>query len=145
MTRLAVQTLMRAAAVDFLESYAQGASIKMQVYPARPRSIAPPTGFVDLITETDTYDGLVNRRVRVEMVVLHGLFDSLEAANQKDAFVDGLIDYSIDHVHDAANNMVVVVTDTDDVPAYVPDWMPPPEQKTYYATRIVLEGLGLTG
>ena len=35
--------------------------------------------------------------------------------------------------------------ETTDVPDYVPDWMPPAEQRTYYASRIVLEGLALTG
>ncbi len=145
MSRLAVQSLMRAAAVSFLEEYAADASIKLQVYPARPRSLYPPTAFVDLIRENITYTGLNQRRPEVEMVVIHGLFDSQDAADQKDAFVDGLIDYAFDHYHDAANNMVVEITDTDDIPAYVPDWMPPEQQRTYYATRIVLGGIASTG
>jgi len=35
------------------------------------------------------------------------------------------------------------VTDTEDLPNYVPEWMPPPQQLVYYATRITLEGLAL--
>lgn len=145
MTRIPVQTVMRAAAVSFLSTYANGASIKLQVYPARPRSINPPTGFVDLIREDISYTGLNQRKPQAEMIVVHGLFDSKEAADQKDAFIDGLIDYSFDNYHDAANNMVIGIAGTDDIPAYVPDWLPPSEQRTYYATRVVLEGTALTG
>lgn len=145
MPRYAMQTAMRAAAVDFMEDYGSSASIKLQVYPARPRSIYPPTAFVDAINETISYTGLNQRSPTAEVVVIHGIFDSMEAANQRDAFVDGFIDWAMDHFHGAGANTGIVVTSTEDLPDYVPDWMPPPEQKTYYASRITLEGLSLTG
>lgn len=145
LTRIAFQTAMRRASVEFLTEYAASVGVRLQVYPARPRSLNPPTGFVDLIRETISYTGLNERRPQSEIVVIHGLFDSKEAADQKDAFVDGLIDWSLDRVHQAAANTLIAVTDTDDIPAYVPDWLPPEQQRTYYATRIVLEGLALTG
>ena len=75
--------------------------------------------------------------------MIHGIFDSKEAADQKDAFVDGFLDWVVTRYHEAGANTLVGVTDTEDLPNYVPEWMPPPEQKVYYATRITLEGLAL--
>jgi hypothetical protein len=147
MSRIPFQTLMRAAAVAFLTDYAASTMppIKLQVYPARPRSLFPPTGFVDSLSERIEYTALNQRQPTADVIVVHGLFDSKEAATQRDAFVDGFIDWSLDRIHQAHGNTTVAVTDVDDLPSYVPDWMPPAEQKTYYATRITLEGLALTG
>jgi hypothetical protein len=136
---------MRAAAVAFLTDYKNDVGVKMQVYPGRPRSIAPPTGFVDLIRERISYTGLNQRQPQADVIVIHGLFDSQEAADQKDAFIDGFIDWSLDRLHQANANTLCAVVETTDIPDYVPDWMPPDQQKTYYASRIVLEGLALTG
>jgi hypothetical protein len=145
MTRIAFQTLMRAAAVAFLTDYAADAQVRMQVYPARPRSIFPPTGFVDSLSERIEYTALNQRQPSAEVIVIHGLFDSKDAAEQRDAFVDGFVDWSLDRIHQAHGNTTIAVTDVDDIPNFVPDWIPPAEQKTYYATRITLEGLALTG
>ena len=145
MPRYAMQTAMRAAAVDFMEDYGASASLKLQVYPARPRSIFPPTMFVDDLSETTTYDGLLQRHPTADLIVVFGIFDSLEAANQRDAFVDGFWDWVADNFHGAGSNTGIWVAAVEDIPDYVPDWMPPAEQKTYYASRITLEGLSLTG
>jgi hypothetical protein len=145
MTRIAFQTLMRAAAVAFLTDYAADAQVRMQVYPARPRSIFPPTGFVDSLSERIEYTALNQRQPSAEVIVIHGLFDSKDAAEQRDAFVDGFVDWSLDRIHQAHGNTTIAVTDVDDIPNFVPDWIPPAEQKTDYATRITLEGLALTG
>ena len=146
MTRYALQVAMRAAAVELLEDYAASASIKMQVYPARPRTLYPPTGFVDSIRETISYSGaLVQRQPTAELLVIHGLYDSKEGADQRDAFVDGFIDWAIDRYHSAGANTIAGITEVEDLPNYVPDWMPPDEQKTYYATRIALGGFAATG
>lgn len=144
-TRIPFQTLMRAAAVAFLTDYANDVGVRMQIYPGRPRSIAPPTGFVDLIRERISYTGLNQRIPQADVIVIHGIFDSMEAVNQKDAFVDGFIDWSLDRLHQANPNTLVAVVEVADVPDYVPDWMPPEQQRTYYASRITLEGLALTG
>jgi len=143
--RIPFQSLMRAAAVTFLTDYKNSVGVKMQVYPGRPRSIAPPTGFVDLIRERISYTGLNQRTPQADIIVIHGIFDSQDAVDQKDAFVDGLIDWSLDRLHQANANTLCAVVETVDIPDYVPDWMPPDQQKTYYASRIVLEGLALTG
>lgn len=141
-----MQAAMRAAAVDFLKDYASSASIGMQVYPGRPKSINPPTGFVDAIREElDHTTNLTKRRPFADIIVIHGLFDSKNTADQKDAFVDGLIDWAESRFHQAGVNTLCAVTDTEDVPDYVPPWMPPERQQVYYATRITLEGYALIG
>jgi hypothetical protein len=145
--RLAFQSLVRAAAVTLLTDYAADASVKLQVYPARPRTIAPPTAFVDLVRETIDYTGLRQRHPIAEVVVVHGIFDSKEAADQKDAFVDGFVDWVYDRIHTAGGDTTVGVVETEDLPNYVPEWIAPEAAgvRTYYATRIALEGLALEG
>jgi hypothetical protein len=145
MARIAFQTLMRAAAVSLLTDYAAAESLRLQVYPGRPRSVNPPTAFVDAIRETISYTALNQRSPIADVIVVHGIFDSKEAADQKDAFVDGFIDYVMDRYHAPGANTLAVITETEDLPDYVPEWMPPNEQRTYYATRISLEGLALSG
>lgn len=144
---MGLQAAMRAASVSFLTDYAASVSVTMQVYPARPRTIAPPTGFVDLIREHIEYLGPTNRQrtPSSDVIVVHGIFDSKEAADQKDAFVDGFADWVNERFHQAGTNTLIAVTDTEDLPNYVPEWMPPERQLVYYATRITLEGLALDG
>lgn len=145
MTRIAFQTLMRAGAVQLLTDYKASASLSLQIYPGRPRSINPPTAFVDAINERISYTALNQRQPTAEVIVIHGLFDSKEAADQRDAFVDGFVDWALDHIHEAHAATTIAVTDVDDIPSFVPDWQPPELQRTYYATRITLEGLALSG
>jgi hypothetical protein len=142
---MGLQADLRAASVTLLSEYAADAGTKLQVYPARPRSIFPPTGFVDVIRESIEHIGptLRQRKPVAEVIVIHGIFDSKEAADQKDAFVDGFLDWVVTRYHSAGANTLIGVTDTEDLPNYVPEWMPPAEQKVYYATRITLEGLAL--
>lgn len=133
----------RAGAVALLTDYATDAGVRLQVYGGRPRSIAPPTAFVDRIPEDVTYIGhVLQRNPTVEMVVLHGLLDSAEAAAQRDAFVDGFIEWVRTRYHAAGDNAVVQLSSIEDEPDYVPDWIKPEEQRTYYATRLGLEGWG---
>lgn len=135
------QADMRAAAVTFLTDYAADADVKMQVYPARPASINPPTGFVDLIRASINHEtNLTTSLTAVDIIVIHGIWDSKEAADQKDAFVDGLIDWAEGRYHQAGNDSMVGISETEDLPNYIPEWMPPERQKVYYATRITLEG-----
>lgn len=139
------QADIRAASVALLTAYAQDASIKLQVYPGRPKSIYPPSAFVDAIRESIIYTGVLlrQRRPTVDVIVVHGIFDSMEAVNQKDVFVDGFLDWATANYHAAGGNTLVGVTETEDLPNWFPDWLPPERQVVYYATRIVLEGLAL--
>lgn len=139
------QADVRAAAVSLLTDYAANAGVKLQVYPARPRSLNPPTAFVDGIRETIDYVGVMLRQRKpvADVLVVHGVFDSKEAADQKDAFVDGFLDWVTARYHEAGANTIVAVTETEDLPNYVPEWMPPEQRLVYYATRLTLEGLAL--
>lgn len=142
---MGLQADARYAVVDFLTDYAADGLVtpnsKMQVYPGRPASLNPPAGFVDSIASAIVYSGptLIQQTVTVEAIVLHGLFDSKDAADQKDAFVDGLIEWQRTRVHEAGANTTIGLVGTEDIPNYVPDWMPPERQRTYYATRLEFE------
>jgi hypothetical protein len=142
---MGLQADLRAAAAQLLTDYATSAGTKLQVYPGRPRSIFPPTAFVDVIRETIEYVGVTlrQRRPTAEVVVIHSDIDSKGAADQKDAFVDAFLDWVTDRYHAVGSNTLVAVTETEDLPNYVPEWMPPEQQLVYYATRITLEGLAL--
>ena len=140
MTRVAFQAACRAAAVTLLFDYGAAAGLKLQVYPGRPRSVTPPCAFVDRMTETIDPDNFLQRSPRVEVLVLHGLFDSADAASQKDDFVDGFVDWVADRFHAAGANTLIAPVAVEDEPNFVTDWMREEDQRTYYATRITLEG-----
>ena len=145
MARVAFQTAVRAAAVTLLTDYKEAASINLQIYRARPATIRPPTAFVDEIAETITYTALHQRVPTASVVVLHGLFDHGDTVDQRDAFVDGFLDWCLDRYHAAGANTLLAVTEVRDEPAYVPEWLSPENQRTYYATRIELEGFAASG
>jgi len=134
----------RLAAVTFLTDFATDSGIGLQVYPGRPRTIYPPTAFVDKINETYTpfTERHFQRTPEVIVTVLHGLFDSADAVAQADRFVDGLLEWVTDNPHAAGGNTLIRVSVTEDVPDYVPEWLPPEQQRTYYATQVTLEGFG---
>lgn len=135
------QADVRAASLETLGDYATAQSVKLQRYAGRPRTINPPTAFIDVMRETIVYVGhLMQRTVEADVILLHGSFDSAEAVAQKDAFVDGYIDHVRSDVHAAGASTTLGVVSTEDDPTFVPEWLPPAEQRTYYATRITLEG-----
>lgn len=138
------QAAYRLAATEFLSDFAGYAGIKLQMYPARPRTLTPPTGFVDRIRESFTpfTERHFQRTPLVSVIVVHGLFDSMDAANQKDAFVDGFLEWVSERPHQAGGNTLIRVSETEDIPDWVPDWLPSEAQRTYYATEITLEGFG---
>lgn len=147
MARYALQTAMRAAAIQLMTNYAASLDepLPLQLYRARPASLNPPTGFVDSMRETITYTGLNQRQPTADVIVVWGLFDSGTAVDQRDAFVDGFVDWTLDNIHAAGGNTTMAVVDIEDIPAFVPDWLAPALQRTYYATRFALEGLALEG
>lgn len=139
---MATQAAMRAAAVELLTDYAASASVKLQVYAGRPRSLYPPTAFVDKLREVLAYVGptLRQRTPTADVIVVHGLFDAKDAAEQKDAFVDGFLDWVNVNMHAAGPNTLIAGVATEDLPNYIPEWLPPEMQRQYYATAIALEG-----
>lgn len=141
-TTIAFQTLMRAAAVALLTEYASGANLKLQVYPGRPKTLYPPTAFPDAVREETTFTGPTQRQriVTVELLALWGDFDSAEAVAQRDAFCDGFADYVTDNRGKADPRSVIASVAFQDVPNFIPEWLPPEQQASYYATRIAVEG-----
>ena len=142
-TTIPFQAQMRAAAVELLREYAAGAGTNLQVYPARPMQLYPPTAFVEAINEDTVFSGPKNRQrtVRAECLVIHGTFDTKEAADQRDVFVDGFMDYVTDNREAAGDATTIGSISTVDVPVYNPDWGSDLQRNTsYYATRITLEG-----
>lgn len=134
----------RAAAVSLLDAYAaaQVPAIRLQTYPGRPRSINPPTAFVDKIAEDISYENtaLGHRTAAVDVLLLHGLMDSKEAVDQADAFIDGFLEYVDTNVHAAGGNRTFGSLSAEDEPNYVPEWQDPAVQRVYFATRITLQG-----
>jgi hypothetical protein len=144
MTRVPFQADMRAAAVDLLRAYATDAVVGLQVHRARPTRITPPTAFVDSVREVlgDYNAWSRERRVQVDVIVLHGVFDSGETVDQRDRFVDGFLDWTVERFHAAGANTNLEVRAVRDLPVYVPDWLP--SDVNYYATVITLEGAART-
>jgi hypothetical protein len=139
---LTMQADMRAAAVTLLEAYRTAASLKLQVFAARTRSILPPAAFVDRMGATFETIGITLTQTvpTCEVLVLHGLFDSKEAVTQRDAFVDGFASYVQTQYHAAGANTLIAAVRVEDEPDYVADWLVTEKQGPYYATRITLEG-----
>ena len=147
MARIPFQTNLRAACVSLLNTHATAASIKLQVYPGRPLTLMPPTAFVDRIDETVNYSAALRQRHPVAQVVaIWGTFDSKDAVNQRDAFVDAWLDVVTDDPHEAAANTLVELNQVQDEPVFNPDWGNEAQRQTsYYATRFFVEGLALEG
>lgn len=141
-----IRTAMRAAAVTLLEGYkaANPGSLK-QIYPGRPASIFAPSAFIEAINEPDiNYTAqLIQRTPRAEIRLIKGLFDSAEAVGPMDELVDGFIQYVLDNRFAAGPATLVAVISTQDEPGWVPEWLPPESQRSYYSTLVVLEGLSL--
>jgi len=136
----------RAAAKDLLDGYkAANPGTLRQVYPGRPASINPPTGFVDAINESSILytAGPIQRSPVAEIVLIQGLFDSKDAVEQQDALVDGFIAYVRANLHQAGGSTLVTIASVVDIPNFQPDWIV--DAPIYYATRLSLEGLMISG
>lgn len=144
MLRIPFQSAVREGVVTTLTEFKADRDIKAQIYGARPRSINPPTWFVDRVRETIAFSGhLRQRTVQVDVVMIWGLFDSLEAAHQRDDTVDAFIDWVSDRPHVAAANTVLEPRSIEDDPNFVPDWIVPGRDDRlpmYFATTVTLEG-----
>lgn len=144
---------MRAAVVDLLEGYNASLAVplKLQVYPARPRTLHPPSAFIDLIREVrvpygDSSGGSAQVTIQAEVILLHGpqepgggSFDSADSAGQADRLVDGFVAWVDTHVHAIGANTTIGAVAVEDDPTYQPDWIPN-TASIYYSTRVTLEG-----
>lgn len=140
---VALQADYRTAAVALLSEFSFDAGIKLQVYRARPSGILPPTGFVDRMSDRlidFLGPSIFQHVVTIQLVILHGLFDSGDTVDQRDRFVDAFLDWVRTRFHQAGGNTLLRVTTVDDDPTYIPEWLPEAKRLTYYATVITLEG-----
>jgi len=132
--------------VQALEGFKTAEGLNLQIYRGRPASLFPPTAFIDARHDTielnfagaDAYHAMEHTAV-VEVVVVHGIFDTGEAIDQRDAFVDAFNNYLRANrmVGLAGGNSVLERVRLDDIPNYVPDWIERP--LTYFATLYRLE------
>lgn len=133
---------MRLACVQLLDDYADDADITLSTYRARPTMINPPQGFVDSMGEVQDHSTRLTRRLpTADVVLLHGLYDSGSAVDQRDAFMDGFSTWVDDRFHAAGPNSTIGLAGFEDIPLYVPEWIN--SDKAYYATRLTLVGYGL--
>lgn len=142
-TRVAVSSEVRANACQLLRDYAAEALVKLQVYAGRPRSLHPPTAFVDEMRESVTFAAGFggDRQPSVDLLLVWGTFDSADTTAQADEFVDGFYAWVADRPHALHPNSIVESIQRSDEPTFTPDWVPPDEQKAYYATRLTLSCL----
>lgn len=139
--RIPFETYMRQAAVQMLRDFAQDASIGLQTYEGRPRSINPPTAYVERMRESIIWSpGLRQRTVQLDIRVLWGLFDSREAVLQRDTFIDQFIDWTSDRPHVAFGSTVIEPRSVEDDPDFTPDWLPSGNETAYFSSTLTLEG-----
>ena len=143
--RTPFQTAMRAAAVQLLTDFKQDVGMTLQIYPGRPKTINPPTAFINAVRERIDFDGLRQRVVQVDIVTVWGLFDSAEAVDQRDVFSDAFIDWTSDRFHAAGGSTVLEPRSTEDDPTFVAEWLPQERQLPWFATTITLEGFNGSG
>jgi hypothetical protein len=153
MTRIPFQTQARAGAVTLLEQFRDDTNARLQIFPTWPRSINPPTAFVDEINESLVAftKSAFQRTVSVEVIVLFGIyaaqdqrFNAGDAIAQRDEFVDSWVAWVADNFHGFGANTSVEPRAITDIKGYAADWLPPTEQKSYVAVRITLEGFAAT-
>lgn len=131
----------RAAVVTFLTDYAASNGVKLQIYRGRPRTLVPPSGFVDGITEDIDHTTLLTQRNPVvSAIVVFGTYDSGDTVDQKDAFADGLIEWAETRFHQAGANTMIGSARAEDLPEFIPTWLPPEQQKVYYGVRFEFGG-----
>jgi hypothetical protein len=134
----------RTAAMELIGDYiTSGAIAPFQLYRGRPSAITPPTGFVDRMSDRLVdfiAPNIFQHSIGVQVVVLHGTFDSGNTVDQRDRFVDGFLDWVRTRFHAAGANTLLRIVSVDDEPDFIPEWLPPERRLTYYGTRITLEG-----
>lgn len=146
MTRIALQTASRAAAVDLLDGYRLSAGVKLgSVYRARQSKINAPCAYVESVAENaDSFVDLEYQRVvRVGIRIVWGVYDSGQTVDQRDRFVDGFYAWVAEHRDAIDGNADCVWIGTDDNEDWSPDWIPT-DDSLYFSTLITLEGRAST-
>lgn len=146
MSRIDIQTAVRAGAVTLADGYRVDANLKLgQVYRARPTRISPPSVFVDSVSESaESFTREESQRtIRVGIRVVWGQYDAGQSVDQRDAFVDGFYAWVTDHYHAFGPNTECVWVGTDDDETWSPSWIPS-DTSDYFSTLVTLEGRAST-
>jgi len=129
-----------------LQAFKADSGLKLQIYPGRPASLHPPSIWQDERRDSVEFSGVhdfqaMQHTLEVDLVALHGIFDSGEAVAQRNAFVDAFVSWLRSHREDglAGANSVLERLSLRDNANYVPDWVPEAQQVPYYATTFTLE------
>lgn len=145
-SRIALQTAVRAGAVKLVDDYRAAAGLKLgSVYRARQSKITAPCAFVESISEVaDSFvDREYQRAVEVGIRIVWGVYDSGETVDQRDRFVDGFFVYVAEHRNAFDGNADCIYRGSSDDPDWSPSWIPN-DQSVYFSTLVTLEGRAST-
>lgn len=146
MSRLPLQTAVRAGAVTLVDGYRTASGARLdQVYRARPAQIKPPAAFVESIAEDTTQftaeEG--QRVVRVAIRLVWGVYDSGPTVDVRDKFIDGFYGHVMDNPHAFGGNAECDWLGTADTEQWSPPWLPE-DDSVYFSTLVTLEGRAST-
>lgn len=108
----------RSAFAGLLDSFkAANPTLLQQTYRARPGSFHPPLGYVGLINEPSIQhmSGVRRRQVRVQLVLVQGLYDNAETSDRQDVLADTFLDYLTANPHAINGRSVIDVPSMEDV------------------------------
>jgi len=146
MARWPLQTKARAGTVKLVDDYRTAASLDLgQLYRARPKQIKAPSIWIDSIVEnTDAFTVEESQRlVRVTLRNVWRKYDTGDAVDQRDRYVDGFYGHVTDNYHAFGPNTLVSWIGVTDDPDWTPDWIPG-DTESYFLTEITLEGTAST-
>lgn len=133
-----------------LTAYVASAGITMQLYRAKPRQAKPPTGYIEGIEESLTEYTLTTRqrttRARVRLLWRDDV-DAGAAVDQRDAFVDGFLDWVADNYHAFGDNTLASAVSVSDDPDFAFEDSAHDGREafaTYFSTVLTLEGFAAT-
>ncbi len=146
MARLALQTAARAGTVTLVDGYRTAAGLELgQLYRARPLQIKSPSVWIDsLVENTDAFTVEESQRVvRVTLRVVWRVYDTGDAVDQRDRFVDGFYAHVMDNYHAFGANAECNWIAVSDDPDWTPEWIPG-DTESKFLTEITLEGRAST-
>lgn len=146
MSRLPLQTNVRAGAVALVQGYRDASGVKLnQVYRARPMQIKAPSAFVESIGEETTQFTATEaqRVVRAAVRFVWGVYDAGPTVDARDIFIDGFYGHVMDNPDAFGANAECDWVGTADAEQWSPPWLPE-DLSVYFSTLVTLEGRAST-
>lgn len=146
MSRLALQSDVRAGCMTLLNGYKAAAGLRLATYRARPAKLdSLPFAWVESIAEdASAFTREESQRVvRVGIRLVWGQYDSGQSTDQRDRFIDGFYAHFMDASHPFGGNTDQTWIGTSDSESWSPPWLPE-DQNLYFSTLITLEGTAST-